>query len=254
MIDIHTHILTDSDHGARHMQDSIKIAQQAAKQGVEVIIATPNHLNGKHHNPADQVLAKVENLNAKLIEYNIPLTVLPGQNLRLHGDIVKGLERNQWLQLNRSSSYLLIDLPTNHLPNYTMQLIYDLQLKGIKPIFSDPQKNIIINERLDVLYELVKNGALIEVSAQTVIGKKGHKTRKFINKMIEYNLVHFIASGATNHKDYYLKEAMATVYRTFGKDTASQFTENATTVTRGEIIIEEEPIRPKKKTFLRMYS
>lgn len=249
MIDIHTHILPGCDHGARHMQDSIKIAQQAANQGVDAIIATPHHLNGKYHNPADQVITKVEQLNKKLIDYKVPLTVLPRHQLRLHGDIMKGLEKKQWLQLNRSSSYLLIDLPTNHFPSYTMQLIYDLQLKGVKPIFCDPLKNVVIRERLDILYELVKNGALVEVSADAIIGKRGHKMRKLTQKLIEHNLVHFIASGASSHKNYYLKEAMTDIHRTFGKETVTQFTENALAVSHGTTIVEEEPIRPKKRLF-----
>ncbi|CQR46219.1 Tyrosine-protein phosphatase YwqE [Paraliobacillus sp. PM-2] len=253
MIDIHSHILPNVDHGAKHMQESVKIAQQAAQQGVDTIIATPNHLNGKHHNPKQQIMDQVEKLNNTLIEYNIPVTVLPGQRIRLHGDLIEGLEKDQFLTLRDTSEYLLIDLPSNHLPNYTMQLIYDLQLKGYKPIFSEPTKNVVLQEQLDVLYDLVKKGALIEISAPAVTGQVGKKVQRLTKKMMEHNLVHFIGSGVTNQKEYLLKDAIATIQRSVGREKATQYVENATALIQGKAVIGDEPIRPKKKKILGLF-
>jgi protein-tyrosine phosphatase len=49
MIDIHCHILSGIDDGAKTVEDSILMAKQAVSEGIHTIIATP-HLNSQYDN------------------------------------------------------------------------------------------------------------------------------------------------------------------------------------------------------------
>lgn len=253
MIDINSHILAGLDDGAKHMQDSIKIAEQAAMQGVEQLIATPTHMDGKYNNPRSDILLHVQDLNQQLAILGLPITVTAGQQIRLHQELLKHIKHGSIVTLNETTDYLLIDLPLNHIPSYTTQLVYDLQLNGFQPIFSDVEKKPAIVRQIDFLYELVKSGSLLQVSATSIVGINGKKTQKLANTLIEHNLVHFIASSVTNSKEYCLKDAIKTIHHKYGSEQANKLMKNALNLINGKPIILDEPIRPAKKKVLGVF-
>ena len=56
MIDIHNHILVNMDDGPKTKQAMIQLLNQAKKEGITGIIATPHHLNPKFNNSFQNVL------------------------------------------------------------------------------------------------------------------------------------------------------------------------------------------------------
>ncbi|GAE46926.1 manganese-dependent protein-tyrosine phosphatase [Mesobacillus boroniphilus JCM 21738] len=113
MIDIHSHILSGIDDGARTLEDSVALAKAAVQEGIDIIIATPHHKNGRYDNPKETVKDKTEILNLLLQEEGIPLEVLPGQEPAIHGEIIEGLDNGEIQTLN-GTQYLFIELPSGH--------------------------------------------------------------------------------------------------------------------------------------------
>ncbi len=48
MIDIHCHILPSIDDGAADDTESLKMAREAVRQGIDTIIATPHHVKYRY--------------------------------------------------------------------------------------------------------------------------------------------------------------------------------------------------------------
>lgn len=92
MIDLHSHILFGVDDGAQTIEDSVAMAQAAVDEGITVIYATPHHLTTRYENERDVVLPKVDELNAEFDRLGIDLVVKPGQELRIQGDLLEGLQ------------------------------------------------------------------------------------------------------------------------------------------------------------------
>ncbi len=130
MIDIHCHILPDTDDGAAHFEESKAMALKALEEGITTIIATPHHNNGTYANPKSNIIQKTRDLNEAFKAENIPLTVLPGQETRIHGDLPKGLERGESMTLADGGLYLFVELPSDHVPRYTSKMLYDIQQQG----------------------------------------------------------------------------------------------------------------------------
>ncbi|GAB2538113.1 tyrosine-protein phosphatase [Gracilibacillus alcaliphilus] len=255
MIDIHCHILPGVDDGAKHNADSIQMAQSAVSQGINTIIASPHHLNGSYNNTKDDIIAAVDQLNKKLNEESIPLTILPGQETRINGEMLTDLDNGELLPLNKTSGYLFVELPSNHVPRYTKQLLFDLQLKDIKPIIVHPERNQELIENPNILYDLVSNGTLTQVTAASVAGKFGKKIRKFSLQLIEANLTHFIASDAhnTTSRGFVMQEAYGIIKEKFDTSTVYWFMENAQYLVNGDHVIGDQPERIKNKKFLGLF-
>jgi protein-tyrosine phosphatase len=248
LIDIHCHILPYIDDGASSIVDSVEMAKVAASEGIKTIIATPHHMNGRYNNTKNEILLAVENLNKKLQEDSIPVTILPGQETRIMGDIVERLSEDV-LPLNETSKYVFIELPSNHVPHFTGQLLFDIQLVGYTPIIVHPERNSLLMHSPDKLYEMVKNGALTQVTASSVCGKFGKKIQKFTMDLLETNLTHFVASDAhnTTSRGFYLKEAYDKIQKSFDNRMVFNLLENTELLLEGKAIIGDQPYRVKQK-------
>ncbi|PGM56754.1 hypothetical protein [Bacillus sp. AFS053548] len=59
-----------------------------------------------------------------LKEKAIPLTILLGQEVRLYGELIQDFELKRIVSINDGSRYLLCELPSSHIPQFTNRLFY----------------------------------------------------------------------------------------------------------------------------------
>nr|EEK64865.1 Tyrosine-protein phosphatase ywqE [Bacillus wiedmannii] len=249
MIDLHCHILPGIDDGAQTITDSLAMAQKAAQEGIHTIVATPHHQNGKYVNERTSILHQVKQLNDELQQNEIPLKILPGQEVRLYGNLLEDYEASKIVTLNETNKYILIEFPSNHVPRYAEQLLYELRVKGMIPIIVHPERNAELIERPDKLYNLVNKGALTQVTAGSLLGKFGKKIKKFSLQLVEHNLTHMIASDAhnTTSRGFYLAESYELVEKEFGMSVMNDLKENPYLLISGKTIYKEDPEQIRRK-------
>ncbi|NWQ41092.1 tyrosine protein phosphatase [Bacillus sp. EB106-08-02-XG196] len=254
MIDLHCHILPGVDDGAQSLSDSLSMARKAVEQGIQRIVATPHHMNNSYENPKHSIMDRVKDLNEKLQEEKIELEVLPGQEVRIHGEMMEGYKAGEILPVNHTP-YLLVEFPSNHVPRYTEKLFYDLQMNGLIPVIVHPERNQEIIERPELLYQLVKKGAMTQVTAASICGDFGKKIRNFSIQLIEANLTHFIASDAhnTTTRTFKMRDAFGVIEKKFGNEMVYYFGENANLLIDGKHVYKEDPERIKRKRIFYLF-
>lgn len=225
------------------------MARKAVEAGITHIFATPHHLNEKYVNVKSNIIDRVVRLNEGLQEENIPLTIHLGQEVRIHRDIFTSLEKEEILTLDDNGTYLLLELPSGRVPTYTQEVIYELQLKGITPIIVHPERNkeLIANHKL--LFELVQEGALTQITSGSITGTFGKGIQSFSKKIIGHNLAHFIATDAHNigFRGFTLQQAYETITKVYGIERTFYFKENAEQLLKDQSPVVESPVPFKKK-------
>lgn len=253
MVDIHNHILWGIDDGAKNPKDTLEMAKSALKNGITHVIATPHHNDGTYMNSASKILSRVKEADNLFKKNNIDLVILPGMEIHLNGEISKDLEAIEeiLLPLARDTNFLLIELPYDHVPRYTETLFFDIQLKGYIPIIAHPERNIEIRDNPNIIYELVKKGALTQVTAASVVGMFGDTLQKNAVKLIKHNLVHFIASDAhnVNKRGFVLREAYQWIDKNLDEAYTDNFMENAASMVEGKKLYIPDPKPIRKKIF-----
>jgi protein-tyrosine phosphatase len=205
VIDIHNHILPGLDDGPKNWDEMILLAKQAVQTGITDVVATPHHkhLHKKHlyENSPLNIISLVKEANQLLIQENIPLKIYPGIEFHLHEHVLHDLEENlkDFLTLNNTGKYMLMEPPAHHLPEYTEEVFDRLLKKGFIPIIAHPERNRIIRRNPSILYNWVKNGVRVQVTAGSITGMHGKRLKNFSLHLLDHELVHFIASDAHHH-------------------------------------------------------
>jgi len=239
LVDIHNHILPGLDDGAATEEQSLMLIESAAANGIKHIIATP-HQNETYKNKSSVVYGRVNEMNALLLEKGIPVTLYAGMEILLN----EGILDNSLLTLANSGKYVLIELPNNHFPPYLFDVLYKLQLKGLVPIIAHPEKNPVLMKKRDKVLEIVARGALLQITAGSVLGKNGRKVKAFSKQLLKEQLVHFIASDAhSRQRPFLLTKAYEYIESSYGTHLVDYFKENAKHVIRGSEFYALDPKR-----------
>jgi len=230
IVDIHNHILPYLDDGAATEEQSLMLAANAAANGITHIIATP-HQNENYKNKPSIVYERVKEMNSLLHEKNIPITLYAGMEIKLNSSILD----NHLLTLANSGKYLLIEMPNNFFPTYLFDVLYKLQLKGFIPIIAHPEKNPILMRDRSKVTEIVERGALLQITAGSILGKNGRRVKTFSKQLLKQQLVHFVASDAhsLSYRPFLLKQAYEYIDNKFGTKLGDYFKDNARHVITG---------------------
>lgn len=196
MIDIHTHILPMIDDGPATVQESIEMCKIAANDGIKKIIATP-HVQNKVDNE-NTILEKIEVLNQSSKQEGLDLVIFPGAEVYLndqllHADILK---ESRILTLNGNRKYILLEFSFQWIPPETEQVIFALKTMGFTPILPHLERNSRVQNNPAILIRFIELGAILQVTAQSIIGNFGVASKKCVLWMLKNRLVHVIASDA----------------------------------------------------------
>lgn len=219
MIDIHSHIITGVDDGAVSIAESEEMLSQAKKAGVATIIATP-HLkkelydNGTIETHYNLLKCEAEKLN---------ITLLLGYEIKIQNYQAQMPVDYEGLTLN-GTRYILCELPFERVPEYTIDFLYELQLKKYIPILAHPERCLKLIKEPLLFTEIIESGCLLQVDAASIIGVNGSKAKRFARKIITKGYVSFIASDAHNPEGYskWYATAFKKVQKWIGKQEAEK--------------------------------
>lgn len=197
MIDTHAHILAGLDDGAQTFDDTKRLLEKAAEEQISNIIATPHAF----HPNFPTNLAALKNqlaITRQYIEHQqIPIKLYSGQECRLTEKLPELLAAGEALTL-ANSRYVLLELPSSGVPNYTVPLIQQIITGGHVPIIAHAERNQGIIEKPERLRRLLLHGALAQVTAGSVSGSFGKAIQKTALDLIDANLIHVYGSDVHN--------------------------------------------------------
>ncbi|MBF7018004.1 tyrosine-protein phosphatase [Staphylococcus durrellii] len=248
MFDVHNHILINVDDGPKSKEEMLNLLRQAKDEGITGIVATPHHLHRCYNNEIAVVKEKIQDLKEMEEVQQLGIEIYAGQEVRLSDQILNQLDSGEIEGINRSK-YILIELPTNRVPRFTQNLIYEIQNKGFVPIIVHPERNKEIAQNLDRLYDLINGGALSQLTASSLAGEFGKYIRKVSIQMIENNLVHFVASDAhnTENRPFYLKRLLYQKDAKKYTEDIEEMLENSKSIIQNQNIKKRQPIKDYKK-------
>jgi protein-tyrosine phosphatase len=195
VIDLHSHILPGLDDGARDLDEAVEIARAAVADGTRMIAATP-HVREDYPTTTSAMEIGVAKLQQALTREGIDLVLLRGGEVAL--EQVDRLSRDELRRfgLGGNPSYLLLETPYTDWPLSFGEIVFRLVAAGVTPVVGHPERNALVQEDADRIAELVRAGALVQLTAASLDGRLGRRVRACAQRLLDAELVHLIGSDA----------------------------------------------------------
>jgi len=225
MVDIHHHLLWGLDDGAKDFETSIAMAKASAADGVTHIVCTP-HANGTYAYQPEVNAEKLVELQTRLDVEGIPVKIGIGCDFHLSYDnILEAKENPKKFSVNHLG-YLMVEIPDYGVPRGLSETFYELQLAGLTPVLTHPERNPTLQQDLNRLAEWMRGGMLVQVTGDSVTGRMGKTAQKIAHELLAKRWVHFLATDAHNvgSRPPRLSEARDLVARKYGQGYAESLT------------------------------
>jgi protein-tyrosine phosphatase len=198
-VDIHAHILPGLDDGPTTVEESLAMARMAARDGTDVIVATPHHRDMELEHQSGRIVRELaDTINAALrsdsARRNAPrVRIFTGMMYRLDDSLPDLVDSESAVTLNRTR-FLLVEAPYNRLPTYAEEVLSRLLTQRLVPVLAHPERNIEFQRDPKRLKILVDDGVIVQIAAGSITGLNGTNARRAAEQFIRRGIVHVVAS------------------------------------------------------------
>ncbi|MFZ0735838.1 MAG: CpsB/CapC family capsule biosynthesis tyrosine phosphatase [Candidatus Acidiferrales bacterium] len=218
MVDIHCHLLAGLDDGPESLEMSVNMAEMAISDGITHVIATP-HADSQFAFDPELIRRRRNELQAR---FEGRLILATGCDFHLNFENVEDLQKDPSKYTLNQKSYLLVEFNDFSIPASMDQTLHHIQLYGVTPIITHPERNPLIRANAERLFRWVRQGCYVQATAQSLLGKFGQQAQAVTETWLRDGIVHFFASDAHNitSRPLQLKEVYAKVSAKSGEDVA----------------------------------
>jgi protein-tyrosine phosphatase len=197
MIDIHSHILWGIDDGPDTLDESLAMLNIAAAAGTTDIVATP-HASSAYKFDPETVRSRIDELR----EYHKgPPSVHFGCDFHLSAPNVEDALLNPTKYTINAGQFLLVELPEMFSQESIGRALALLLREEMIPVITHPERNPVLQRSPEVLDEWMSQGCLIQLTAQSFLGRFGQTAKRSALSYLRTGRAHFVASDAHDVRD-----------------------------------------------------
>lgn len=198
MIDIHTHILPGIDDGAADEEMAFRMLRKAYEEGTKVLVATPHYHHGMDWSWEEKRQSAWENLCSMAADIGSDLQILLGAEIFYESGILEDLKNQRALSLNRTRAILVeFSMDTSYV--YIKNAVLNLQAMGWIPVLAHIERYPAL-ARIERVEEMADMGVGLQANADSITGKNGWKIKRYLMKLLQEELIDFVATDAHDLK------------------------------------------------------
>lgn len=234
-VDIHTHLLPGVDDGAPDLSGAISLMKDAQAHGTTAMVLTPHYRGRFRGNVSEKLKPVFEQLQQEAQIQCPGMELYLGCEVGYELDVSEKLADSTVLTLN-GTRYVLLEFRDRAFLSRIMEGTLEVLNFGYVPILAHVERYEAFRNHPELAGELIHLGALIQINADSVMGRLGFEVKRFCNRLLRKHQVHFVATDAHDAKIRrpYLKDCYAKIARRYGKERAQLlFYKNARTMLNG---------------------
>lgn len=236
--DIHTHILPGVDDGAKDLREAMALVRAAWKDGTRAMILTP-HYRGEYKKNTPTMLQDAFFGFCEAVKEQFPeLTLYLGNEVFFETEAPESLAAGGILSLN-GSDYVLLEFRFGTLRSQVVSGVWEMVRHGFTPIIAHAERYDVFRKDARLVDEVLEMGALIQLNADSVMGKQGLGVKRFCHKLLKAQQAHFIASDAhdVQHRPPLLRECFSRIHKKYGAEYARKlFCDNAQSIINNQVM------------------
>jgi len=199
-VDIHSHLLPGIDDGAKNIDNSIELIQKMSSLGIKNFITTPHVLGDVYPNSTETIKQKLLDVKKELTNRGmLDITLRASAEYMMDEQFSQRLEKNDVLPLK--GNFILVEMSYFNAPLNLYDILFDIQLKGYKPILAHPERYNFYHNAFDNYYKLKKAGCLFQLNLLSLTDHYGKGIRKISERLLSLGMYDFVGTD-THHENH----------------------------------------------------
>ena len=188
---MHSHILPGIDDGSPDMETSLQLIRAMQAMGYRQLIATPHVMTDFYPNTRSIILQKRDAVQAAVEKAGIDIVIGAAAEYLIDENFEILYQKEPLLTL--PGGYVLVEMSFfQPYPNFH-KVLFDLQMKGYKPIFAHPERYSYFRHT-DQLQQIKDYGALLQMNLLSITGYYGKPIREQAQKLIDKDMIDFLGT------------------------------------------------------------
>lgn len=188
--DVHSHFIPGIDDGAQTMEQSMELLTAMAELGYRKVITTPHNMADGYKNTPEIILGGLERVRDEVRRRGIAIEVDAAAEYYLDHELEQKIAARSVLTFG--SDLLLFELPFISEPNVLLQVIFQMQTTGYRPVLAHPERYAFWYNDFSKFERLKERGVLFQLNMIALSGAYGPQAKQIAEKLIDagyYDLV-----------------------------------------------------------------
>lgn len=183
-VDLHCHYLPGIDDGVRTMDEGLALLTGLAKLGYETVVATPHIRTAMFDNRK----AGLQHAFSELIDIAQDVPGMPGLGLAAEhycDDVFWELFTSGQAVPYPGEKAALIEFHYEMWPKRIEDKLFEMQVRGVRPVLAHPERYSALFPRTDPLDPLLDLGCLGLLDLMSLVGRYGRRSQRAAERMLE---------------------------------------------------------------------
>lgn len=192
-VDIHCHLLPGVDDGSPDLETSLKLVERLHGLGLKKIITSPHVTQDTFENTAATLDPALQSLRDAVAEQGIDIEIDRSAEYRIDEYSMGMIEAGEAKIL--PDGYILVENSFIQEPWNLEQILFNLKIKGMKPILAHPERYpYYYNDKFARYKQLHDVGTLFQVNLLSLAGAYGREEKAIALGLLERGYVDFLGS------------------------------------------------------------
>lgn len=196
--DIHCHVVPGIDDGSPDAGTSADLIERMQGWDVSRILASPHVTKTTFENSPETIGPAMAALRAELSRRGNDIEIDHHAEYRIDELLMDNINRKSLMTL--PNDYILIENSFIQEPWNLEQLVFDLQIQGLRPILAHPERYAYYHSRPKRFEELHNMGLMLQINLLSLADAYGGREAKIARELLRKGLVDFIGTDLHNHR------------------------------------------------------
>ncbi len=202
--DIHSHLIPGIDDGSQSLEESLEILNMMSKIGYKKVITTPHIMADAYRNSTQSILDGLELLKEAVSYEKIDIDIEVAAEYYLDELFIDRLDKNDILTIG--DGYLLFETSYISKPINFEEIIFDMIIKGYKPILAHPERYRYISNPKEIYGRMKELNIFFQIDINSLGGYYGRQAQEQAILLSKWGMIDFLGSDIHHKKQVlYLK-------------------------------------------------
>lgn len=219
MIDVHCHVLPGVDDGSKNEEMSLDMIDIAYSQGIRGMVLTPHFYLGHTPKQRDEIDAIFEALKTKVEEKYTDFALYLGNEVYWSKGVMDAVRAGE-IHTMQDTKYVLVEFAPATEYSEIFEAIRTITMAGYRPLVAHMERYHCLTKRMERVDELCKNGAVLQMNADSLVGGMFDSHVKWCRKLMLEGYISVLGTDAHNTDDRgpYIKETIDWMRRKMDSD------------------------------------